>query len=150
MNYKTWEEGVSAELKGDRVWKVESYRLALFAFDIAWQDVLTLSHNKSTVALADQLYRAVGSIGANITEGFSRGSTKDRARFYEYALGSARECRHWYSGAKYILSEDVIEHRLQLLGQIIRLLLTTIPEQRAQQIREAPEEYTPDSSNIEL
>ncbi len=49
------------------------------------------------VIKADSLWKmTVGSIRANIAEGYSRGTGKDRARFYEYALGSARESRDWY------------------------------------------------------
>ena len=52
--------------------------------------------DRRTIGLADQLYRSLGSIGANLAEGYSRGTGKDRAHFYEYALGSARESRDWY------------------------------------------------------
>ena len=62
-------------------------RLALFAAEIGWQDVTKLVKDRRTQRLSDQLYRALGSIGANLAEGYSRGSNKDRARFYEYALG---------------------------------------------------------------
>ena len=82
------------------------------------------------MALSDQLYRSVGSVGANIAEGYSRGSGKDRARFYEYALGSARESRDWYYKGRYVLGENVAKHRIHLLTQITRLLLTMIPDQR--------------------
>jgi four helix bundle protein len=70
------------------------YRLALFLGDLAWHDVTKLVSDRRTVSLADQLFRAIGSIGANIAEGYSRQSGKDRTRFYEYALGSTRESRH--------------------------------------------------------
>jgi four helix bundle protein len=52
------------------------------------------------LGLSDQLYEAVGSVSANLAEGYSRGTGKDRARFYEYALGSARESRDWYFKAR--------------------------------------------------
>jgi len=45
------------------------YRLALFASDLAWHDVCKLAQDKRTTGLSDQLYRALGSIGANIAEG---------------------------------------------------------------------------------
>ena len=81
-------------------------------------------------SLADQLYRAVGSIGANIAEGYSRGSRKDRARFYEYSFGSARESRDWYFKRRHILGGEVFLHRSELIAEIVKLLLTTIPQQR--------------------
>ncbi len=137
MNYQKWEHEVHAEIKGDVLWRVEVYRLALFTADIGWHDVTKLMQDKRTVKLADQLYRALGSIGANIAEGYSRGSGKDRARFYEYALGSARESRGWYFNGRHVLGESVVDHRIQLLSQIIRLLLKIVPQQRGKSLREA-------------
>jgi four helix bundle protein len=93
------------------------------------------------VSLSDQLYRAAGSISANLAEGYSRGTGKDRARFYEYALGSARESRDWYFKARHILGENVFHHRLELLTRIIQLLLKMIPQQRGRVLREPVTEY---------
>jgi four helix bundle protein len=142
MKYVDWEAGVSEAIRNDALWRMEAYRLALFAADIAWADVSKLIQDRRTLSLADQLYRSVGSIGANIAEGYSRGTGKDRARFYEYALGSARECRDWYYKARHLLKEEVTQHRLDLLTQIIRLLLTTLPIERERTIREDGTEYT--------
>jgi four helix bundle protein len=130
MNYEDWLKSVPVEITGDPLWKVEAYRLALFVADLGWHDVTKLTHDKRMLGLSDQLYRAVGSIGANISEGYSRGSGKDRARFYEYALGSARESRGWFYGGRHVLGEKVAEHRMRLVTQIIRLLLTMVPDQR--------------------
>ena len=96
MNYRDWEAGVPESIRGDSLWKMKAYRLALFLGDVGWHDVPELIRDKRTVALSDQLYRAWGSISANLAEGYSRGTGKDRARFYEYSLGSARESRDWY------------------------------------------------------
>ena len=123
MNYADWLKTVPADLTDDSLWKVQAYRLALFAADLAWRDVTRLMNDKRTLGLADQLYDAVGSIGANLAEGYSRGTGKDRARFYEYSLGSARESRTWYYDGRHILGEPVTEHRLRFLTQLVRLLL---------------------------
>ena len=61
---------------------MEAYRLALFAADLGWHDVTKLAGDRRKLDLAGQLYRALGSIEANIPEGYSRGSGRDRARFY--------------------------------------------------------------------
>ena len=136
MRYDEWLKTVPEEITGDALWKVEAYRLALFAADIGWYDVTKLMQDRRTLRLSDQLYRALGSISVNIGEGYSRGSGKDRARFYEYALGSAREGRDWYYKGRHVLGEQVTVHRLRLLTQIIRLLLTMVPQQRGRVLRE--------------
>ena len=93
MKYKAWEDTVPRAIRDDPVWRVEAYRLALIAGDLAWHDSTKLLGDKRTVGIVDQLNRSVGAISGDITEGHSRRSGKDQARFYEYGLGSAREAR---------------------------------------------------------
>jgi len=141
MNYQEWEQRVPADITGDVLWKMRAYRLALFVGDLAWSDVTKLAADPRTLALSDQLYRAVGSIGANIAEGYGRSSGKDRARFYEYSLGSARESRDWYYKGRHVLGEAITAHRVNLITQITRLLLTYIPDQRHVTLKEEPAVY---------
>src|SRR5712672_1488134 len=141
MNYNEWLKSVPEPFTGDPLWKVEAYRLALFAADLGWRDVTRLAGDKRTLDLSNQLYRSLGSIGANISEGYSRGTGRDRARFYEYGLGSARESRGWYYNGRHVLGEKVAEHRLSLHTQIIRLLLTMVPEQRGSVLHEESPPY---------
>ncbi|MBC8449895.1 MAG: four helix bundle protein [Chloroflexi bacterium] len=136
MSYDEWEKTVPETITGDSLWNMRAYRLALFLSDLAWLDVTKLMRDRRTISLSAQLYRALGSIGANLAEGYSRGTGKDRARFYEYALGSARESRDWYYKGRHILGEIVIQHRLELLTEVIRLLLTMVPQQRGRILRE--------------
>jgi four helix bundle protein len=141
MTYNEWLASVPPELTNDPLWRMEVYRLAVFASDLAWHDVSKLVEDKRTVSLSDQLYRAIGSVSANIAEGYSRQSGKDQARFYEYALGSAREARGWYYQGRHILSEAVAMHRIKLLTRIIRLLLTIIPAERGYKLKEEQTSY---------
>ena len=151
MRYVEWQAGVPDEIKGDSLWKLEVYRLGLFAADIAWQDALVLNKNLLTRELADQLYRAVCSISANIAEGYSRSTGKDRARFLEYSLGSAREARDWYFKSRHTLKEEVVKHRIDLLTQIIKMLSVLTPNQRQKGIREEQAEYiTSPSSDFNI
>jgi len=39
MKYEDWERTIPEEIKGDSLWKMEAYRLALFAADLGWYDV---------------------------------------------------------------------------------------------------------------
>ena len=146
MNYDTWLATVPRTITADPLWSMKVYRQALFLGDIAWQDVTKLSRDRRTWGLSDQLYRAIGSVGANIAEGYGRGTGKDRARFYEYALGSARESRDWYYKGRHILGDNVTQHRIALLAEIIRMLLVIIPAQRGRTLREESASYdTPPS-----
>src|SRR5512136_2267945 len=112
MKYDSWAESVPNEIRDDSLWKMEAYRLALFAADLGWHDVTKLTGDRRTLDLAGQLYRALGSIEANISEGYSRGSGRDRARFYEYALGSVRESRGWYYKGRHVLGDAVAADRI--------------------------------------
>ena len=147
MNYDNWEKSVPGSITAASLWKMTAYRIALFLGDIGWHDVTKLMQDRRTIGVSDQLYRALGSISANLAEGYSRGSGKDRARFYEYALGSARESRDWYFKGRYVLGEAVVEHRLQLLAEIIRLLLTMISQQRGRTLREENSLYQTESKS---
>jgi len=56
-------------------------------------------------------------------------------------LGSAREVRDWYFKSRYVLGEAVSLHRMNLTVQIIRQLLTIVPEHRGRKIREEIAHY---------
>ncbi len=141
MSYEEWLLTVPAAITGDPLWKLEVYRLALFSADLGWHDVTKLMGDRRTLGLSDQLYRALGSVGSNIAEGYSPGTGRDRARFYECALGSGRESRGWYYKGRHVLGESVTVHRLELLTKIIRMLMVMIPDQRGRYIREETADY---------
>jgi len=70
MTYEEWEEGIADEIKQDSLWKMTAHRLALFVSDIGWQDTTKLADDRRTRSLSDQLYRSLGSISANLAEGY--------------------------------------------------------------------------------
>lgn len=141
MNYTEWLKTVPSEITNDPIWKLEVYRLALFAGDIGWHDILALSKNNLMWGMADQLHRALGSISANLTEGYSRSKGLDRARFFEIALGSARESRDWYYKSRHVFPEEIVKHRIELMTRIISMLVPMISHQRKHSIREEQTEY---------
>src|SRR5207247_10444334 len=145
MNYRSWEDQVPQEIKRDSVWNSKAYRLAPFAADLSWHDSTKLVEDKRTISLADQLFRSTGAISADIEEGYSRGTGRDRARFYEYGLGSARESRGWYYKGRHVLGESVVAHRIGLLAEVIKLLLTMVPDQRGGVLKEDPSAYRAES-----
>ena len=141
MKYAEWILTVPFEITKDPIWKLEVYRLALFAGDIGWHDVMALSKEKLMWSVADQLHRSLGSISANLTEGYSRSKGLDRARFIEISLGSARESRDWYYKSRHVLSPEIIQHRMGLTTHIIGMLTPMITHQRKNAIREEQVEY---------
>ena len=149
MNYQEWQDKVPSDITQDPLWKLEVYRMSLFASEIGWQYVTALYKNSLTRDLSSQLIRALDSISANIAEGYSRSTGKDRARFMEYALGSAREFRDWYYKSRRVLREEVVSHRINLLTQIVKILSVLVPTQRKKGIREEQAEYNTDSLNLD-
>ena len=136
MNYQEWMTTVPDEITQDPLWGLEVYRLAMFVADIGWEDVVLLDKNKITRDAADQIHRSLDSISANIAEGYSRSTGKDRARYFEYSLGEAREARDRYFKARRALKQEVVLHRIKLLTQIVKILTAFVPAQRKRGIRE--------------
>jgi len=142
MTYDDWLKTVPPEITDDALWQMTVYRQALFLGELAWADVCKLAAQRKMWEVSEQLYRAVGSISANIAEGYSRAFSKDQARFYEYALGSARESRDWYYKARHLLGNEVALHRMRLIVQITRQLLKLVPQYRGRRIAEESATYT--------
>ena len=114
-----------AGMEGDSLGKLQVYQLALGAIRDARMDAGEMREDLLMREMAGQLVRAAGSIAANVAEGYSRGTTADRRRFFEYALGSARECLVWYETAARFPSS-----RTERLVSIRRLLITMIRNSR--------------------
>jgi four helix bundle protein len=142
MNYQEWQTTVPEDITQDPLWKLEVYRLGLFIADIGWEDVVLLNKNNLTRNAADQIIRSLDSISANIAEGYSRSTGKDRARYFEYALGEAREARDRYFKVRRVLKQEVVLHRIKLLTQIVKILNAFVPVQRKHGIREEKGIYT--------
>ena len=119
---------------GDPLYRMTVYRLALTLSAAAWNDAVNLHRCPITRKVAGQLYGAAGSIRANLSEGYSRASGADRARLFEYALGSARECRDWYDLGRPVLGDQLVSERDATLVHIVRILLAIIPRERSRRI----------------
>ncbi len=130
-SFEQWAVQVPEAIRRDPLWNYVAYPKALFLYDLMWIDCERLLKDVRGRVVAGQLTRAASSISANIEEGYSKGFGQDYARYLQIALGSARETRGWYWRAKRLLPCEVVEHRMALLSEIISLLTTTIPQQRA-------------------
>jgi len=49
VDYQSWESEVPDTITGDILWKVQVYRLALYAADIGWYDVTKLGQDHRTI-----------------------------------------------------------------------------------------------------
>ena len=76
--------------------------------------------------IAKQLIRAIGSISANIEEGYGRGYGKEYPQFLRVSRGSARESKDWYIRSNFLLSEQVIKNKVDRLESIIKMETKTI------------------------
>jgi four helix bundle protein len=130
MNYAEWERQVPETIRREALWNFAGYRKALFVYDICWIDCEKMIKFPLGKPIVDQLIRSVGSISANIEEGYGRGFGKDRDYFLRVALGSARESKGWYYRAKNLLAAEIFANRLELLGEVIALLITEINKHR--------------------
>jgi four helix bundle protein len=110
---------------------VQAYNIARRLGELVWDDTDGMMGNPRLTEVASQLVRAVGSIGANIAEGYARRSRPDRIRYYEYALGSTEEALSWYQTARRALEPDAFEARTGDLVSIRRLVLVMIRNERA-------------------
>ena len=128
---------ISEKTSNDPLARMRVYQLARVLLEMAKDDAVELAANPVTEKIAPQLFAAVGSIAANLGEGYSRSSGKDRARIFEIALGSTRESMIWYHAGVRILGE-VTQERLDKLEEIRRLLLAIIPRERGKLIRPKP------------
>lgn len=126
MRYGEWEAQVLPQIKEEAIWRFFGYRKALFLYDVCWKDCEMLLKHPPGRAVAQQLIRSVGSISANIEEGYGRGYGKERLYFLRVAIGSARETKGWYYRAKALLSSDVLDHRINLISEVIALLVTEL------------------------
>ncbi|MBA2633292.1 MAG: four helix bundle protein [Chloroflexi bacterium] len=106
-----------------------------FASSLAIQTVAVPRAEPITEEIAVQLYAAVCSIEANISEGYSRSSGKVRARIFEYAMASVRESMSAYKSSSPILGDSTVKDRRDRLEEMSRLLLTIVPRERGRPMR---------------
>ena len=130
MTYEEWEAAAPTVLKADAIWRVQAFRLASYVSVVAGIDADRIAEKAWLVKSAGQLAGASESIPANIAEGYARFSSKDRIRFYEYALGSLNETKSRYVSLSRRLAPALVEARLTVLASITRLLLKMIQSGR--------------------
>jgi four helix bundle protein len=121
--FRAWEACAPASLRDDPVWRFHAYRVALYLLDLATSDACGLHARRCSIHQVDQLLRSVGSVSANVSEGFGRSRPADRSRFFGIALGSLRESASWYRAVRTNLPDGVADVRLDQLSELRRILI---------------------------
>jgi len=110
----------------DRIQKNEVHELALELFDKFWKDSDKIGQDYRGREVVRQLVRSIGSISANIEEGYGRGYGKPYAQYLRIARGSARESKGWYIKARHLIPLEVINKRCEEIDVIIAKLVRAI------------------------
>ena len=100
------------------------WQKAIELFTLVVQDVEKFSRTISAKIVSNQLISAVGSISADIAEGFGRKTRKEFGYHLGVAKGEASESQDWYvkcNRVKY-LDKGTVNKRLSLLDEIIKML----------------------------
>ena len=110
----------------DRLDENKFYKLSLELWDEYWKDSEILLNDIRGREIVKQLTRAVGSISANIEEGYGRGFGKEYPQFLRISRGSARESKGWYKKSKFLLNPKTINDRIGKIDYIIAMETKTI------------------------
>ena len=83
--FAEWEATLPVSFTRDPIWRMPAYRFGLWLAELAKADASVLRTDRNFWNNADQLLRAVESISANISEGYSCScsSGRERARYYD-------------------------------------------------------------------
>ena len=99
--------------------KLEVYQLAVKIADTVW-NMVNGWKNFEKNSLGTQLVSAADSIGANIAEGYGRGSYQDNKQFVRSARGSLNETKHWLklSYQRQLIKEDSVKQLKPLRDEL--------------------------------
>ena len=95
------------------------YKLAEEIADLIWEIVSKWDYfAKDTIG--KQLVNSADSIGANLAEGYGRGSHADNRRFVKISRGSLFEVKHWLRRAykRNLLTEEEISNLQELIKEL--------------------------------
>jgi len=100
----------------------EKYEIYHLAVDLP-VDLYELTNkwpSEEKFGMISQVRRAATSVGANIAEGVSRFSEKEKARFLEISYGSLMEVVHFLYTAKRLefITEQQLEERKPEIGKL--------------------------------
>ncbi|NCP16342.1 four helix bundle protein [bacterium] len=131
LSFEEWQKAVPVWMKSDPLWESGYYRMAMYLYDLVWQDCDLLKKDYRGREIVSQIIRSAGGIGANMEEAYGRGvGTPDYVRVMRISLGEARETRGWYFRSRQLLPEDLLKRRAALTGQLIAMIAGVISAHR--------------------
>lgn len=88
------------------------------------KDVESFPKTRAATILTDQLLRAVGSISANIAEGFGRRAGAEYLHYLIVSRGSSTESENWLIKCRELnyLPEQVCREREALCQEVVKML----------------------------
>jgi len=131
VTFEEWAACAPKQLKNDPLWQSLYYRLAMYFYDLAWLDCVSLEKDFRGREIVHQVIRSAGSICANMEEAYGRGiGTADYVRIMRISLGEARETQGWYFRSRHILSPGLMERRCKVMNQVLALTVRRIDSTR--------------------
>ena len=92
-------------------------------FLVLAQDLEQLPHRRIVGIIADQLLRSVGSMSANIAEGFNAPTTKEYLYYLNKAKRSGQESENWLLKLRDLkILNGPVTHRLDACTEIGRMI----------------------------
>lgn len=127
LKFEDWEKAIPDYIKKDSLWESLYYRVALYLYDLVWDDCDILEKNNKARHNISQLIHSSGSISANMEEAAGRGiGTPDYVRILKISLGEIRETRGWYYRCRQALPSDLLEHRYKVIDHLKALVINLL------------------------
>ncbi len=119
--------------------KLRVYQLSEELADSIW-DIVESWRPLARDTVGRQIIRSADSVGANIAEGYGRGSFQDNKRFVRIARGSLYESRHWLRRAfrRKLLTQEQIDSLKVLIDNLGPQLNAYLKSIGAKQAKKGP------------
>ena len=88
------------------------------------KDIETLNNSVTSREIIKQLVRSIGSIGANIAEGFNSRITKEYIRYLDIAKRTTAESENWFYKLRdsVLLKKTIADDRINNCVEISKML----------------------------
>jgi four helix bundle protein len=127
LKFEDWEQTIADYIKKDSLWESLYYCVALYLYDLVWDDCDVLQKDFKARHNIAQLIRSSGSISANMEEVVGRGvGTPDYIRIIKISLGEIRETRGWYYRSRHALPDKLLEHRYKVVDHLKALVVNML------------------------